>query len=131
MGVAAETVEETVHLLVHHRMTGYAKVEVLLLRRRRQFAVEQQIACFEEVTVLGKLLDGIAAVKQHALIAIDIGDLRFTACCGGEAGVVSKLSRMLIQRCDVDDAGADRAILNRQFDRLVVDRQRARLHAHG
>ena len=58
MRVAAEAVEETVHLLVHHRMARDAIVEVGLLRRGRQFAVEKQVAGLEEIAVLGELVDG-------------------------------------------------------------------------
>jgi hypothetical protein len=65
------------HLLVHHRVAGHAVVEVGLLRLGRQFAVEQQIAGLQEVAVFGQLVDRIAAVQQHALVAIDVGDLGF------------------------------------------------------
>ena len=76
MRVAAEAGEEAAHLLVDHRVVGDAVVEVGLLRRRRQFAVEQQVAGLEEVAVLGQLLDRIAAIEQDALVAVDEGDLR-------------------------------------------------------
>jgi hypothetical protein len=39
----------------------------------RQFAVEQQVADFHEARLFGQLADRIAAVQQHAFIAIDIG----------------------------------------------------------
>ena len=71
VGVAAEAGEEPVHLLVDHRVVGDAMVEVGLLRRRRQFAVEQQVAGLEEIAVLGELLDRVAAVEQDALVAVD------------------------------------------------------------
>ena len=63
------------HLLVHHRVVGDAVVELGLLRRGRQLAVEQQVADLEEVAVLGQLLDRVAAIEQHALVAVDVGDL--------------------------------------------------------
>ncbi len=56
-------VKKRAHLLVHHRVVRDAVVEVLLLRSGRQFAVEQQVADFQEVAVLGKLLDRIAAMR--------------------------------------------------------------------
>ena len=68
-------VEEAVHLLVHHGVARDAVVEIGLLRRGRQLAVEQQVAGLEEVAVLGELLDRIAAIEQDALVAVDIGDL--------------------------------------------------------
>ena len=50
---------------------NHAIVEVLLLRGGRQLAVEQQIAGFEEVAVLGQVVDRIAAVEQDAFVAVD------------------------------------------------------------
>ena len=76
MRVAAEAGEEAAHLLVHHRVVGHAVIEIGLLRRRRQLAVEQQVADLEEVAVLGELLDRIAAMEQDAFVAVDEGDLR-------------------------------------------------------
>jgi hypothetical protein len=40
----------------------------------RQLAVEQQVADLDEVALLGELLDRVAAVQQHALVAVDVGD---------------------------------------------------------
>ena len=57
----------------------HAVVEVGLLRRGRQLPVKQQVAGFEEVALLGELLDRVAAVFQHAGVAVDIGDLRLAA----------------------------------------------------
>ena len=90
MRVAAEAREEPVHLLVHHGVARDAVVEIGLLGGGRQLAVEQQVAGLEEVAVLGELLDRVAAVEQHALVAVDIGDLRLAARRGGEAGVVGE-----------------------------------------
>ena len=75
MRIAAEALEEAAHLLVQHGVVGDAVVEIVLLRLGRQFAVEQQVADLEEVAVLGQLLDRIAAIEQHAFVAVDVGDL--------------------------------------------------------
>ena len=71
MRVAAEAGEEARHLLVHHGVARDAIVEIVLLRLGRQLAVEQQVADFEEVAVLGQLLDRVAAMQQDALVAVD------------------------------------------------------------
>jgi len=42
---------------------------------RGKLAVEKQIAGLDEVALPGELIDGVAAIKQDALIAIDEGDL--------------------------------------------------------
>ena len=93
MRVAAEALEEPAHLLVHHGVARDAIVEIGLLRRRRQFAVEQQVAGLQEVAVLGQLFDRIAAIEQDALVAVDIGDLGLAARRRGEAGVVGEQRR--------------------------------------
>ena len=68
----------------------HAKVEVFLLRRSRQFPVEQEIAGFQEVALFGELLDRVAAVFQNARVAVDIGDLGLAAAGRGEAGIVGE-----------------------------------------
>ena len=62
---------------MHHRVARDAVVEVRLLGGGGQFAIEQQIAGLEEIAVFGELLDRIAAIEQHALVAVDIGDRGF------------------------------------------------------
>ena len=101
MGVAAEALEEPGHLLVHHGVMDDALVEFLLLRLGRQFAVEQQVAGFEKVAMLGQLLDRIAAIFQHAGVAVDIGDLGLAAAGRGKAGVVGEHAGLAVElaRC--------------------------------
>ena len=123
MRVAAEALEEPAHLLVHHGVAGDAVVEIGLLGRGRQFAVEQQVAGLEEVAVLGELLDRIAAIEQDALVAVDIGDLGFAARGRGEARIVGEHAGLAVELADVDDARADRAGYDRQIDSLVADRE--------
>jgi hypothetical protein len=60
----------------------------------RQFAVQQQVADFEEVAMLGQLLDRITAMEQDALVAVDIGDFRFTGRGRGETRIVREGSRV-------------------------------------
>ena len=103
MRVAPEAVEEPVHLLMHHRVARDAIVEVGLLRGGRQFAVEKQVAGLEEIAVLGELVDRIAAVEQHALVAIDISDLGFRARGRGEARIEGEHARLGVELADVDD----------------------------
>ena len=121
MRVAPEAVEEARHLLVHHRVARDAIVEIGLLRGGRQFAVEQEIAGLEEIAVLGELVDRVAAIEQHALVAVDIGDLRFRARRRGEARIEGEHAGLAVELADIDDRGPDRAGLDRQFDRFVAD----------
>ncbi|MNK74348.1 hypothetical protein D3C87_938570 [compost metagenome] len=116
MCVATIAGEESAHLLMHHGVTRDAGVEILLLRSRRQFAVEQQVAGFQEIALFGKLLDREAAVKENAFVTIDIGDLGFAGGRRREARVVGEGARVLVQRGDIDDAWSNRAFPDREFD---------------
>src|SRR6185437_9237431 len=48
--------------------------KIFQLLRGRQLAVDQQIAGLDEVAALGQRLDGITAIPQHALFAVEKGD---------------------------------------------------------
>ena len=76
MSVAPEPVEEAVHLVVHHRVARDAIVEIRLLRGGRQLAVQKQVAGLEEIAVLGELVDRVPPVEEHALVAVNVGDLQ-------------------------------------------------------
>ena len=75
MRVPAEAIVELSDLLVQHGVPHDAEVEFLALRLVRQLAVQQQVADLQEVGFLGQLLNGIAAIQQDALVAVDVGDL--------------------------------------------------------
>ena len=75
--VAAEAFKEAVELRVQHRVIGDVVFERIKLTLVRQMAFQQQIGHFEEVGPLCQLVDWIAAVQQHAFIAIDERDLAF------------------------------------------------------
>ena len=70
MGVAREAVVEQPHVLVQHRVPTQLVAEVVELSRRRQFAVKEQIADFDEITINSELLDRVAAVTQNAGLAV-------------------------------------------------------------
>ena len=124
--VAAEAAEELRHLLVHHRMTGHAIVEILLLRLGRQFAVKQQVADFQKIAVLGQLVDRITAMEQDAGIAVDIGDGGFAARGGGEAGIIGEGAGILVKGTDVDHIWTNRPASDCEVMRLAghFDRRR-------
>ncbi len=87
MRIAPEALNRSGHLLVDHRVMGDGMFEFAALGVVRQFAVIEQIAGFDEVAMLGQLVDGIAAIEQNAFIAVDVGDLGFACCRRGEAGI--------------------------------------------
>ena len=117
--VASEAAEEARKLLVHHRVVGDVVDELSLFRRGRQFAVQQEIGDFEKIALLRQLLDRIAAIHQHAFVAVDVGDARPAGGGGHEAGVVGEVPGLGIELADVDDLGSDRPADHRKIDRLA------------
>ena len=129
MGVPAEAGVEPGHLLMHHGVAGDQIAEGVVLLLRRQLAVQEQIAGLHEGAMLGKLIDGIAAIEQHALSAIDEGDFRFTARRRGKARIVSEVASLGIKRGDVDHVRTERALAHRQL--MVSSGHQRRLRCHG
>ncbi|MDT4863357.1 hypothetical protein FQZ97_980580 [compost metagenome] len=116
MRVAAEAAQEELHLLVDHGVVDHELVEVAALFFVGQLAVEQQVAGVEVVAVGGELLDGVAAVQQLTLVAIDVGDGRLAGGGGQKAGVVGEHARLRVQLADVDHVRADAAGVHRHLD---------------
>ncbi len=120
VGVAAEALEEAVELGVQHGVARDALLELFELGGVRQFAVQQQVADFQEVGLGGQLVDGIAAVQQDAFIAVDIGQARFAGRRGGEAGIEGEGAGAAVQLADVDDVRAGRAGEDGKLNGLVL-----------
>ena len=66
--------------------------------------------------MFGQLVDGIAAIEQDALVAVDEGDVAFGRGGGGEAGIVGEDVRLVVELADVDDIGALGAGKDRELD---------------
>jgi hypothetical protein len=116
MRVAAEPLIEPLQLLVDHRVAGDVVLELLLLRRRGKLSEQQEVADLHEVAVLRQVLDAVAAVEQHALVAVDIGDGGLAARRGSEARIVRKVGRLRVELADVEDGRTHRAVDDRQID---------------
>src|SRR3546814_7271188 len=101
----------------------------------RQLAVHQQVGDLEEVRVSGQLFDRVAAIQQHALVAVDVGDGRFARGGGAETRVVGEAAGFLRQPGDVDAGVAKGAGLDRTNHGLVgggqgyLDRKSTRLNS--
>jgi hypothetical protein len=119
VGVTPEPREQVAELLVDHGVMGDGVLELGVLLGARQFAVQQQVGDFEERALLGELVDGIAAVEQDALVAVDVGDLGLAAGGRGEAGVVGELAGLGVELGDVDHARADGACHHGEFVRAA------------
>ncbi len=121
VGVAAEALEEAVELLMHHGVVRDGVGELFQFLGVRQFAVQQQVADFQERRLLGQLLDGVAAIQQHALVAVDVGDLAFAGRGRGEAGVEGEDVGVAVELADVDHVRADGPLQHGEGDLLVAD----------
>src|SRR5579871_6433331 len=115
MRIAAEAREKACQLFMHHGVTGNGMGELFHLRLGGQFAVEQQIAGLQEAGMFGEVGNGIAAILEHTLVAIDEGDVGLGGGGGGEAGVVGEDVRLVIELADVHHIGALGARKDRQF----------------
>jgi hypothetical protein len=131
MRVTPEALEEPGHLLMHHRVPRDYVVEVLLLNGGRQLPIEQEIAGLEEIAMFGDLLDRIAAIEQHTLVAVDIGDLRFATRRRGEARIIGEHSGLGIELADINNRRTDCSGLDRHLDGGIADAKGARRRAHG
>ncbi len=101
-------------------------VEALVLSFIRQLAVGQEVADFQKVRVFGQLIDWVAAIKQHALIAVDVGDLAFARGRRGEAWVEGEHTGLRVEFADIDDVRPDASAIHRQLKLLVVHGDRGR-----
>lgn len=75
MRIPAKPAEDSGDLVVQHRMAADVLFKIRLLLRVGQFPVQQQIADFHEIGLIGQLLDRVAAVIQQTFFPIDVGDL--------------------------------------------------------
>ena len=96
---------------------GDGALELYLLRCVRQLPVEQEVTHLQEPGLLRQLLDGIAAIEQLALVAVDVSDLGLAARGGGETGVEGEIPGLLIELADVNDVRAQAALVERELDR--------------
>ena len=65
--------------------------------------------------MFGQLFDGIAAIEQYSVTAVDIGDVRVAGGGRHEAGVVGEIAAF-DQSADIDDVRSEAASIYRQFD---------------
>src|SRR4029079_9621963 len=125
MRIPAEAGVEPRHLLMHHGVARDAFAEFLVLRRRRQLGVEQEIARLHEGALLGELVDWITAIEEHTLVAVDKGNLGFARRRRGKAGIVSEATGLGIKRADIDDVGAERPFQHWEVALNAVDADRS------
>jgi len=102
VGVAPEATEEIVDLVVDHGVVGDGVFELGLGRCGRKITVEQQVADFHVVGLVGQLFDRVAPVEQDPLLTIDVGQGRVTGACGAKTGVVCEVPGLGVELAHVD-----------------------------
>ena len=75
---------------MHHGVGGDRFCKPTFLFQIGKFTVDQKISDFHEITVLGKLLNGVTAVIEQSLVAINIGNGGAARRRGEEARVISE-----------------------------------------
>ena len=113
VGVVAEALHEALDVLVHERVIRHLVHPGVVLLLGGQVAVDQQVGHLEEGGLLRQLLDGVPAVLQDPLLAVDEGDRAATGGGVGEAGVVDRQAGGVLVDPDLAQIGG--------FDRAVED----------
>ncbi len=127
--IATEAAEEGRQLLVHHRVARDRLGEGAELVRARQVAVQEEVGHLHERRFLGELVDRIAAVQQHAGIAVDIGQPAFAARGRGETRIVGENAGLAVELSDIDDVRAGGAGQYGGLEFLTGNADRALGHA--
>ena len=130
MRVRRERVEHLLQILVDQTVPREAVVELLVLLRRRQRALGQQVCDLDEVGPFGELIDRVAAVPENALLTVDERDRALARPRVQAARVQRDVARLLPQRFHIDGALSFAAHDDVEFDGLVPEVQYS-LFAHG
>ena len=106
MRVAPKSRVEAAKFLLHFAVALDVADEIVLLVGRGQFAVQQQVAQFQEIRLFGELFDGVSAMQENPLVAVDIGDVGIAGGGGDETGIVGEVS-LAGESAHVDHVRAD------------------------
>jgi hypothetical protein len=96
MGVVMEPIDELLDVLVHHGVVDDPQPPVLQLRRRRQFAAQDQVGNLEKAAMFGQLLDGVTPIPEDPFFAVDIGDRASTGRRVGVTRIVGHQPEILV-----------------------------------
>ena len=118
MGAGGELSYHGLHATGNRAFGHHHRVERGLVGCRGKAAVQQEVAQFKKVGLLGELLDGVAAVQKGAGVAVDIGDVGVAGCRRDEPGVVGEIA-FAGQLADVDDVLAEARLEDGEFDGII------------
>ena len=116
VGVVAEALHEGLHVLVHERVVGDLVHPRVHLRLGGERAVDEEVGDLEEAGLLRQLLDGVAAVLEDPLVAVDVGDRAATGRRVDEAGVVGGQAGQVVAHLDLAEVlGGDGPVGDRDL----------------
>ena len=87
MGSAWKATEEVAHAFINESLAPDGLFKAVEFGGGWQVAVQDEEGGFQEGRVLGKLFNGVSAVAQNAVVAVDVGDLGFARSGVDESGV--------------------------------------------
>jgi len=120
MGVAPEAIEETSHLVMDHGVVIHGAPETLVFLGGRQFAVKQQVADLKVVRVLRQLLNGITAMQENTVGAINEGNTGFARGGGNKTGIEGEPA-FLDQAANINDVWPFSTGVDRKFQCSATD----------
>jgi hypothetical protein len=95
VGVVAKALHELLDVLVDERVVGDLKDPFVKLVLGRELAVDEQVGHLEVGGPLAELIDRIAAVLEHAGVAVDVADRAPARGGVGEGGVVGHQAKVV------------------------------------
>ena len=98
--IVSEPIQEDAQILMHERVMGDVERPLVQLLLIRQFAVKNEIGDFEEGGALGQLLDGIAAISQDALVAVNECDAAPARGRVLESGIIAQQAKVILADLD-------------------------------
>ena len=117
MGVVPEAVHEGLDVLVDDRVQRDVVGPLPEVLRGGQLSLDDQVRRLEEGAPLGELLDRVAPIEEHALVAVDVGDAALARRRVHERRVVGHEPRLVGRDADLLEIGrADRAVLDRHLE---------------
>ncbi len=96
MCIVMEAVHQLLDVLMNHRVIRDVVRPLLVLRFRRQLAVEKQVCDLKKIAFLSKLLDRVTAVAKNSFVAINERDFAFAQRRVHERRVVRHQAKVVV-----------------------------------
>lgn len=106
---------------MEHGVVRDVRSEFLKLFRCWQFAIDQQVACFKKIALLGELLDGVSTVAENPAIPVEIRDRAGRRACVRVALVEGDVPGLFQKFRDVDCSVVLGTDVDRHRERLLAD----------